>query len=235
MTQLFRKIRQRLLTENKFTKYLIYAIGEIILVVIGILIALQVNNWNEQNKTEREQLVFLKNLKSDLHSDLLQLDNILSFQTEKLKVVNTLQDELVFEKDFPEIQRLFTEIAYTSNDTFFPNTGTYSTAVSSGKIANLTPDELKIAITNLYERYYYRLVYNGEVYDKRYDEVSLRRGKFFNKVTRKLNSPEVIEESEFANLVTIVLYDNNTYVKLGTATREEIIKVLDLLEARLNE
>jgi hypothetical protein len=43
----FRKIRQRLLTENKFSKYLIYAIGEIVLVVIGILIALSINNWNQ--------------------------------------------------------------------------------------------------------------------------------------------------------------------------------------------
>ena len=47
MIKLFRKIRQGLLTENKFGKYVLYAIGEIVLVVIGILIALQVNNWNE--------------------------------------------------------------------------------------------------------------------------------------------------------------------------------------------
>ncbi len=48
MIKFFRKIRQKMLIENKFSKYLIYAIGEIILVVIGILIALQINNLNEQ-------------------------------------------------------------------------------------------------------------------------------------------------------------------------------------------
>ncbi|MEH6514960.1 MAG: hypothetical protein V7670_17480 [Maribacter arcticus] len=47
MINFFRKIRQRLLTENKFSKYMLYAIGEVILVMIGILLALQVNNWNE--------------------------------------------------------------------------------------------------------------------------------------------------------------------------------------------
>lgn len=52
MIKFFRKIRQRLLTENKFSKYLIYAIGEILLVVIGILIALQINNWNESQKEQ---------------------------------------------------------------------------------------------------------------------------------------------------------------------------------------
>ena len=56
MIKFFRKIRQNLLTENKFSKYLIYAIGEIILVVIGILIALGTNNWNNE-KQEKNKLV----------------------------------------------------------------------------------------------------------------------------------------------------------------------------------
>jgi hypothetical protein len=50
MIKFFRKIRQQLLIENKFSKYLLYAIGEIVLVVIGILIALSINNWNEKRK-----------------------------------------------------------------------------------------------------------------------------------------------------------------------------------------
>ena len=50
MLRLFRQIRQRLLTDNRFGKYLLYAIGEILLVVLGILIALQVDSWNEERK-----------------------------------------------------------------------------------------------------------------------------------------------------------------------------------------
>ncbi|MBT8306228.1 MAG: hypothetical protein KJN85_04770, partial [Maribacter sp.] len=50
MIKFFRKIRQQLLIENRTGKYLLYAIGEIVLVVIGILIALQINNWNEEKK-----------------------------------------------------------------------------------------------------------------------------------------------------------------------------------------
>jgi len=53
MIKFFRSIRQRLLSENKFSKYLIYAIGEIVLVVIGILIALRINNWNESKKNSK--------------------------------------------------------------------------------------------------------------------------------------------------------------------------------------
>lgn len=60
MLSFFRKIRQKLLSQNRVTQYLAYAIGEIILVVIGILIALQVNNWNENRKNgEIEHKVLL--------------------------------------------------------------------------------------------------------------------------------------------------------------------------------
>jgi uncharacterized membrane protein YgaE (UPF0421/DUF939 family) len=70
MIQFFRKIRQRLLSENRFTKYLFYAFGEIILVMIGILLALQVNNWNEQRKANNivNQLIYksFKELENNL-------------------------------------------------------------------------------------------------------------------------------------------------------------------------
>lgn len=74
MIRLFRIIRQQLLSQNKFSKYMIYAIGEIILVVIGILIALKVNNWNEkQNNLKYEQSI-LKELKKELGNNLKQLE-----------------------------------------------------------------------------------------------------------------------------------------------------------------
>ena len=62
MIKFFRKIRQKLLAENKFSKYLVYAIGEIALVMIGILLALQVNNWNEQRKDRNTEQKILNDL-----------------------------------------------------------------------------------------------------------------------------------------------------------------------------
>jgi hypothetical protein len=59
MIKLFRKIRQDLLNEGKTSKYFKYAIGEIILVVIGILIALSINNWNENRKATIEETAIL--------------------------------------------------------------------------------------------------------------------------------------------------------------------------------
>ncbi|MEM0519693.1 MULTISPECIES: hypothetical protein [Flavobacteriaceae] len=69
MIKFFRKIRQRLLSDNKFSKYLIYAVGEIILVVIGILIALQVNNLNEVRKSNLELNKINQNLIQEFESN----------------------------------------------------------------------------------------------------------------------------------------------------------------------
>ena len=74
MIKFFRKIRQKLLSENKFSKYLIYAIGEIILVVIGILIALQINNWNEGEKLKKEEIKILQNFEKSLNEDLTRTE-----------------------------------------------------------------------------------------------------------------------------------------------------------------
>jgi hypothetical protein len=70
MVTFFRRIRQKFLAQNRFTRYLLYAVGEIFLVVVGILIALQINNWNELRKQETFEheilLAFQKGLERDL-------------------------------------------------------------------------------------------------------------------------------------------------------------------------
>lgn len=70
MLTFFRKIRRRFFTSDRFSKYILYALGEIILVVIGILIALQINNWNELNTQQERFLKILKEIRSDLESDI---------------------------------------------------------------------------------------------------------------------------------------------------------------------
>ena len=74
MFRFFRQLRQRLLTDNKISKYLLYAIGEIVLVVIGILIALQINNLNEYRIDREQEKELLTQLKSEYQSNLEQLE-----------------------------------------------------------------------------------------------------------------------------------------------------------------
>ena len=70
MTRLFRRLRIRSLFNKKFNKYLLYAIGEVLILIIGILIALQVNNWNEERQKRILEISILKAMKSDLERDL---------------------------------------------------------------------------------------------------------------------------------------------------------------------
>src|SRR6056300_1690800 len=100
MIKFFRKIRQNLIMENKTGKYLKYAIGEIVLVVIGILIALQINNWNEHRKLQSEELNLLADIKTNLVVTLknLQHDTLVNGKYLKnyLKIENYINDNLPY-------------------------------------------------------------------------------------------------------------------------------------------
>ena len=78
MIKFIRKIRQNLLSEGKTGKYLKYAVGEIILVVIGILIALSINNWNENRKQKRTLYSILQIVKEDILIDLTEIDSFIN-------------------------------------------------------------------------------------------------------------------------------------------------------------
>ena len=90
MIKFFRHIRQRLIRENRFSKYLLYAIGEIILVVIGILIALQINNWNEVRKEKHSLRAIYSNLLLDIKADSVSY----SLNLKGLKKIDFLHDQL---------------------------------------------------------------------------------------------------------------------------------------------
>lgn len=79
MIKFFRKIRKKLLSDNKFSKYLIYAIGEIVLVVIGIIIALQINIWNESRKEQNAELLLFSNILDDLNSENYTIETQIKF------------------------------------------------------------------------------------------------------------------------------------------------------------
>ena len=94
MIKFFRKIRQQLLSQNRFSKYLLYAIGEILLVVIGILIALQVNNWNNYRNELHKEDYYLGEILDNLKSDTLNMNRILDFNKRKRASIDSAAKEL---------------------------------------------------------------------------------------------------------------------------------------------
>jgi len=79
MIRFFRNIRKSLVKDGKFTQYITYALGEVLLVMIGILLALQVNNWNEQRKSDEMMLGRVKALMKDLEHNIGEANAIIAF------------------------------------------------------------------------------------------------------------------------------------------------------------
>lgn len=94
MIKFFRHIRQRMILENRFSKYLAYAIGEIVLVVVGILIALQINMWNENRKNDKLKDVYILSLIKDLETDVNHFGYCLDLAIEENQRINSIRNIL---------------------------------------------------------------------------------------------------------------------------------------------
>ena len=157
MIKFFRKIRQNLLSEGKTGKYFKYAIGEIILVVIGILIALSINNWNESKKSSRIELEFLKNLNRDLDIDLVNFENKISIDSSIMssnkKIMLAIQnhDEEALNKSFSGNRNGLSAINRAG--IFYPQKSAYESLKSQG-IQLISNDSLRQKIINLYDYRY---------------------------------------------------------------------------------
>ncbi|WP_318312817.1 DUF6090 family protein [Flagellimonas crocea] len=147
MITVFRKIRQRLLSEGKVSKYLKYALGEIILVVIGILIALQVNDWNENNKSDTFEKEMLTQIQENLESDKFSLERIhYNFEN----AISSIDKILVNQhRKYPDSLPFWLG-HIVQFERFAPITNSYETLKSKG-LDKLSDKELRLLLSNYYE------------------------------------------------------------------------------------
>jgi hypothetical protein len=148
MIKLFRKIRQNLLVEGKTVNYLKYAIGEIILVVIGILIALQINNWNEAQKSKKDERYVLTEVLKNLEEDAVLVDEIITQRQKAKTVVIALQKSMKSEtKDSDSLQ--FYLVDLLTFERYFPINNAYEILKSKG--LQLSNNELTTKISRYYD------------------------------------------------------------------------------------
>ena len=144
MITLFRRIREKLISSGSVTKYLLYAIGEILLVVIGILIALQINNWNElQKQNERERLLLI-NLRNDFQTRYTELKEINTAREEAIEdilILNRIIADRTLMPDQEEMDRLLSTIINTFG--FNEQFKMLDVLFSTGMINDLSNEELK--------------------------------------------------------------------------------------------
>ena len=154
MINFLRQIRRRLADENQFLKYSRYAIGEIVLVMIGILIALQINNWNEGQKEEKRELNYLVNVKNDLEKSVVQIENYIekrNTQIESSRIVLEHFDGKPIEN--PEEFNIHTINVYTWRK-FFLTLNTYKELTNSGQLSLISNDSIKAGLMDLESNYH---------------------------------------------------------------------------------
>ncbi|MBK8506064.1 MAG: hypothetical protein IPL46_30035 [Saprospiraceae bacterium] len=155
MIKFFRKIRQKTLTENKFGKYLTYAIGEIILVVIGILIALSINNWNENRKESKLEKNYLTGIRDDLKKDVEQATLVIDAHLKQLNLIKTIEPKFdlnseLFLQNIDTTSLPFSEL-FRRKNSFRSINGTYHSMIADGKSNLIKNKPLFKKIQSIYD------------------------------------------------------------------------------------
>ncbi len=155
MLRFFRTLRHRLLAENRVSRYLLYAVGEIVLVVIGILIALQINNWNNARLDRKASLAFYANTREQLLEDRRKIEGQIMYNTMYTEQFE-YAIELVARGDRSESDSLAAIGGKLLDYSDFDRQGNiYETIVSSGDIRLLQNPEIKEELRNMEETYLY--------------------------------------------------------------------------------
>ncbi len=261
MISFFRKLRQKLFTENRFSKYLLYAVGEILLVVIGILIALQVNNWNEERKQRQVERKYFYNLKNDLYTDIERLEYMMDISQTKVEAAKRVKRNA----DLDSVGSLF-EFSKDMMDLIFvdefrPNQNTYEEMKSSGNFSSMRNDSLKLRLINL-KKAYTEIGQAQEHMRNDFDifledmERYVDMGKYFDLNKSDLPNLNLVVDSLYVNSNTEVMkaevrdlfhnkvFLNNIFlVEINYAyniqvlkdTKSEILDIINILDQELHE
>jgi hypothetical protein len=248
MIKFFRKIRFELMEKNKTGKYFKYAIGEIVLVVIGILIALQINDWSSFRNDRKLEQNLLHSLKAEFERNLIELDrdHKLNLSSKNAALI-LMQDDRLY---FPPSKTDSLIGVVLNYATFDARTGTYDETIASGNLKLIQDDKLKELLGQ----------WTGELNDLG-DDVIIRREHLIHHVSPTLRKfiplrnydkaayredydrellikPFKIAQSNYTNLfnsievdgVLFEMYLNQTFVTVNEVSLElyiqEVIKLL---------
>ena len=181
MIKFFRHIRKDLMEKNKTGKYLKYAIGEIILVVIGILIALSINNWNQSQKEKQIETQYLNNIVRDLNEQFISIDTQMQIEKSYYEAASHLIED--YNKDHAfTLDSIFYKRAtlLIYRKTFVITDPTYTDLISSGNISIIKNQANKDQLLNYYQELerIEKIIQNNNslLIDQHYLEAFLKNG-----------------------------------------------------------
>lgn len=154
MINFFRKIRQNLLSEGKTSRYFKYAIGEILLVVIGILIALQINNWNENRQADIKKTILINALISDFEKSSNLVDSLLLNQGKRFSFSSNFIYTIYRKKEYSKLDSLKKDLfKFFNYDEYEVNLTSYINAESNGKINSLDDKNIMYMFSNFFKHH----------------------------------------------------------------------------------
>ncbi|MBO6650379.1 MAG: hypothetical protein JJ927_05075 [Balneola sp.] len=241
MIKFFRKIRQKFLSESKFSKYLVYAIGEVFLVMIGILLAFQVNQWNESRKGQKLETDLLSEMRESLKEYLRQLTYVQNFQER----INDSQNAFIawLDDEDLEVEDINMHIAKTLYlSEFLPRNGPYETMKQLG-LKKINNDSLRAQIIFLYEVRYnhyadflamYRIQVNkfGPYFESYLNEVN-----YFDFDVMRINNTQQMKADKKLrfNVATLQNIGEQLPLMITPGTISSVETTLKMLEKELEE
>lgn len=237
MFNFFRKIRLRFLSKKSLGKYLLYAIGEILLVVMGILIAVQINNLNEVQKSRQKEIVLLSEMHKNLNSDLEDLERNIAGNIIRLNSNEIVRNAIENKQPFTDSMEFhFGHIlgSYLLNK----NTAAWETLQSVGTDL-ISDDSLRFSISNLYSNRYQYLErievdldnkYNmGDLYVQILEHLVLEG--YDDGKARPRNYENLLQDHKFIEVVKM----NISIRKIVQALYEEIRDLIVTLIVHIEE
>ena len=242
MIKLFRSIRKRLLSTGNSSKYLTYAVGEIALVVLGILIALQINNWNNDRLNVQKEIWYLDNIANDMFN---QKSGLLLLKDEYQKskdVAEQLLLDFKTQKGYHTIDSLSHKLNRLMTSYLYPNIdNTYKEMVSSGQVSLIENDSLILEIIDFY-------IFSAEAEEVlRTNQEQLFYGEVYRTLSKYAqvdisaytdNQDIVYEEEEIREFLNTELLDTKNKHELTNAIRNKLIMLHEYLltiEASIEE
>ncbi|MEM0992426.1 MAG: DUF6090 family protein [Bacteroidota bacterium] len=213
-------------------QYLLYAIGEIFLVVIGILFALQINNWNEERKLAQLETELIQEVQNGLKNDLADVQVNLKYTEYRIKSQNALINWL--ESDLPYHDSLTTYFAgFYSFSTFAGNESPYETLKQLG-LRNIRSDTLRNQIEHLYDIVYPAYVSMCDLYIEEINKIELLNARHFEglyaKDMRPLNMQKIKSDKAYLHQMKSLRNANqNIILSHNKTTISEIEKTIDLI------
>lgn len=232
--KLFRDIRQGLIKKGKIKSYLLYAVGEILLVMIGISLAFQVSNWDDNRIKKNAEIRFYENIKEQIIDDKELIQSQKDYNNHYMPQFK-YASEIIEANDRSKMDTLGEIIRNLTNYSDFDKQGNiYETMVNSGEIKLLQNHDIVNGIRELEEIYNYVNRMENIHYDAIMKHAVIAINPIIKYTTNKIKKPDVVFTYEFQNLIIILMQvmeeKNRTYIN----ALNEIERVAMLINEELN-